>query len=183
MIVMCSNGMQVLDAATSRMISRRRFCSQFLEWNEFVSKRVVMDDDHHLVVDPTAVKQLQDDLYQRMQLMLPVAAAVMTADPPYKQGEPWSLVHSACLVSCPAAMLHIALKWNLQYHAVRSKDLKAAGGIRYIATRIGYSATYPLASRGIQILQEALLFTTFYPFPRGLSRHRCGKAAAAAHCH
>jgi hypothetical protein len=29
-------------------------------------------------VDPTAVKQLQDDLYQRMQLMLPVAA-VMTA--------------------------------------------------------------------------------------------------------
>jgi hypothetical protein len=41
-----------------------------------------MDDDHHLVVDPTAVKQLQDALYQRMQLMLPVAAAVMTADPP-----------------------------------------------------------------------------------------------------
>jgi hypothetical protein len=55
-----------------------------------------MDDDHH-PVDPTAVKQLQDDLYQRMQLMLPVAAAVMTADPPYKQGEPWSLVHSRVL--------------------------------------------------------------------------------------
>jgi hypothetical protein len=71
-----------------------------------------MDDDHHLAVDPTAVKQLQDALYQRMQLMLPVAAAVMTADPPQTGREPWSLVHSACLVSCPAA--HVALKWNLQ---------------------------------------------------------------------
>jgi hypothetical protein len=105
-----------------------------------------MDDDHHLVVDPTAVKQLQDDLYQRMQLMLPVAAAVMTADPPYKQGEPWSLVHSACLVSCPA-MLHVALKWNPQRHAVRSKDLRA-GGIRYTAPRMVTRLTYPLASLG-----------------------------------
>jgi hypothetical protein len=148
-----------LDAVTSRMISRRRFLgSQFLEWNEFVSKRVIMDDDHHLVVDPTAVKQLQDDLYQRMQLMLPVAAAVMTADPPYKQGEPWSLVHSACLVSCPAAMLHVALKMEpTAYHAVRSKDLRAGRyPLHYAATRIGYSAHLPIGvSRGIQILQEA----------------------------
>jgi hypothetical protein len=147
-----------LDAVTSRMISRRRFLgSQFMEWHEFVSKRVVMDNDHHLVVDPTAVKQLQDDLYQRMQLMLPVAAAVMTADPPYKQGEPWSLLHSACLVSCPAAMLHVVLKMEpTAYHAVRSKDLRAGRyPLHYAATRIGYSAYLPIGvSRGIQILQE-----------------------------
>jgi hypothetical protein len=58
--------------------------------------------------------------------MLPVAAAVMTADPPYKQGEPCSLLHSACLVSCPAAMLHVILKMEpAAYRAVRSKDLRA----------------------------------------------------------
>jgi hypothetical protein len=146
------------DAVSSRMVSRRRFVgNQFMELQEFVSKRVAMDDDHHLVVDPTAVKQLQNDLYQRMQLLLPVAAAVMTADPIYKQGEPWNLLHSACLVPCPAAMLHVVLKMEpVAHHAVRSKDLRAGRyPLHYAANRVGYSAHLPVGvSRGIQILQE-----------------------------
>jgi hypothetical protein len=93
----------LFDAVSSRMVSRRRFVgNQFMELQKFVSKRVAMDDDHHLVVDPTAVKQLQNDLYQRMQLLLPVAAAVMAADPIYKQGEPWRLPCCMWHVTCGA---------------------------------------------------------------------------------
>jgi hypothetical protein len=74
--------------------------------------------------------------------------------------------------------MHIALKWNPQ-HAVRSKDLRA-GGI-HMPPRIGYRPLTHWRLRGIQILQEASPVHDILPFPRGLSRHRCGKAAAAAH--
>jgi hypothetical protein len=112
-----------------------------------------------------------------MQLMLPVAA-VMTADPPYKQGEPWSLVHSACLVSCPAAMLHVALKWNPQ-RITPSKGLEA-GGIRHIYTRIKPFTTHWRLS-GNSNSKRPLLFTTFYPFPEVC--RATDKKAAAAYCH
>jgi hypothetical protein len=141
-----------------------------------------MDDDHHLVVDPTAVKQLQDDLYQRMQLMLPVAAAVMTADPPYKQGEPWSLVHSACLVSCPAAMLHIALKWNPQRHAVRSKDLRAGRYPLHCAAN-GTRLTYPLASLGKFKSSRGLSCSRLPLFPEVCRATDAEKHAAALPLH
>jgi hypothetical protein len=122
-----------------------------------------MDDDHHLVVDPTAVKQLQDDLYQRMQLMLPVAAAVMTADPP-KQGRTVEPSPSACLVSCPAAMLHVALKWN---PTVSRRPIQGLEGRRYplhyAATRIGYSAHTHWRLSGNSNPPEASP-ATFYPF-------------------
>jgi hypothetical protein len=157
-----------LDAVSSRMISRRRFLgSQFMEWHEFVSKRVAMDDDHHLVVDPYAVKQLQDDLYQRMQILLPAAAAIMAADPPYKQGEPWGLIHSACFVPCPFAMIHVAFKTDPNsYQTVRSKDLRAGRyPLHYAASRVGYTVHLPVGvSRGIQVLQEASPVHEILPF-------------------
>ena len=145
----------VLDANTAeRSISRRRYLgSDFLEWHEYAT-------DHSID---------SDDLWERLKVLLPVAASTMTREPHFKSGEPWSMLHAACLLpSCPLGIIQVAL----QRSPTHSKDLRAGRyPLHYAASRMGYRANLPLGvARGVQVLQERspiLLLLEHFPEAAG----------------
>ena len=147
-----------LDVSSSRIISRRRFLpNSFLDWHNLASESLPIDDNVSLPVNPVAVRGLQEELLQRMKLLLPLAASVMATEPAIVQNEQWSLIHAACHVPCPLAMIRAALNMSGDTRvAIRTKDMRSGRlPLHYAAGRVGYSATIPVGiSQKIHVMHE-----------------------------
>lgn len=169
------------DFVSSRIISRRRFlANEFLEWHEQASRNMPLTDPSFLPANPVAIRGLQEELLQRMKLLLPLAASTSAAEPTFKTGEPWSLLHATCFLPCPVALVRAALSLDSQsITMIRSKDLRAGRyPLHYAASRLGYSATFPVGvSRGIRTLRERPTIAEILPlFPEASrSRDRSGQ--------
>jgi hypothetical protein len=145
-----------LDLTTSRIVTRRRFlANQFCEWHKMATDNLPLGEHMLLPVNPVAVRGLQEDLLHRMKLLLPLAAAVLSNES--TTNEQWSLIHAACLVPCPIAMVRAALTLCGDSRlAIRSKDMRAGRyPLHYAAGRMGYSAIVPLGlTRKVHLIQE-----------------------------
>jgi hypothetical protein len=97
---------------------------------------------------------LQEALLERMRLLLPATARAATDEAVYKQGEPWSLLHSACFVSCPLALVRLACQQ--EPHTLKIRDDRCGRlPLHYAAARHGYLATIPVGvSREVRSMME-----------------------------
>lgn len=99
---------------------------------------------------------LLDSLLERMRLFLPAAARVLIKKESMleQQDQEWSLLHSACAVSCPLVVVRLACstdKKNLAIPDVRTGRLP----LHYAAARGGYRLTVPVGvSRDLRTLSE-----------------------------
>jgi hypothetical protein len=147
-----------LDVSSSRIISRRRLLdNHFLEWQTVASNHIPIGDTTAVLVNPVAVRGLQEDLLQRIKLLLPLAATVLAKNDSYDQTDHWSLIHATCYVSCPIAMVRAALYMlDETRYSIRTKDLKAGRlPLHYAAARAGYTATVPVGiARSVQVIRE-----------------------------
>ena len=147
-----------LDVSSSRIVSRRRLIdNKFPEWHPVASGNIPMSDNATLTVNPVAVRGLQEDLLQRIKLLLPMAASLLVQNRPYAPAENWSLLHASCCVPCPIAMVRAALNMVGESHqSIQSRDLRSGRlPLHYAAARAGYSATVPIGvSRSIHVIRE-----------------------------
>jgi len=177
------------DFAPNRIISRRRYlANQFREWHDMESNNTpVIRRSNALpttmtpsLSPPPASSQLppvntgnirvyHEQLFERLNLLLPIAAAVRaleTASSTLDCGSNgdvdvddaasrWSLLHAACFVPCPAAMVGAALVMDRE-GAIRTKDDRAGRlPLHYAAGRVGYCANVPVgASRRVVSIRE-----------------------------
>lgn len=137
-------------------------------------------------IHPETVIRHQHDLFGRIQMLLTTAAESYAAvqdqhesnnNPlcTHHQGQKqkitsWSLLHAACYVPCPLAMVRLVLahtkhasdlehygqREDVLYDPLRCRDLRAGRyPLYYAAGRVGYTATYPVGfSCGIKVLRE-----------------------------
>jgi hypothetical protein len=127
------------------MPSTRRYLSpHFAGWHDRTTKELNTNNN----------SVLQEALLERMRLLLPAAARAATDEPVYKQGEPWSLLHSACFVSCPLAIVRLACKQKP--HTLKIRDSRAGRlPLHYAAARFGYLANVPVGvSREVRSMME-----------------------------
>jgi hypothetical protein len=97
---------------------------------------------------------LQEALLERMRLLLPAAARAATDEASSEQGEQWPLLHSACLVSCPLALVRLACMQEPRALKVRD-DRAGRLPLHYAAARCGYHATVPVGvSREVRSMME-----------------------------
>lgn len=127
---------------------RRYLSSHFAGWHDRASDEMKAGDAHDK-------NEISDLLLDRMRLLLPAAArAATTKGPTHKQGETWSLLHSACAVSCPLAVVRLACQEDpdsLNVYDVHARRLP----LHYAAARTGYRATVPVGvSREQRTLSE-----------------------------
>lgn len=159
----------VLDWCTSTdpfapvMVSRRRYLNaHFLEWHERVSKQYLgvdksMETSRNRVVRAMAAS-LKEDISNRMSIILPmmVSQHFHTVEGLMIDGDgvQLPLVHAACLVNCPLAMVQLAIDSSPCH--VKSKDeLMERLPLHYAATRTGYVAQYPVGvSCNVQRIEE-----------------------------
>lgn len=96
-----------------------------------------------------------ESLLERICLLLPAAAKTMTKNFTHdNQGEQWSLLHSACAVPCPLAMVRLACREDPSSLGI--PDLHAGRlPLHYAAARTGYRATVPVGvSREVRSMEE-----------------------------
>lgn len=145
------------------MVSRRRYMnSHFLEWHERVSNQY-LGLDKSLEVSPNPMvrdlaRRLKCDILERMSVMLPTMASQYLENDPDKMvdnhAEAFPLVHAACFVNCPLAMVQLAC--TSYPGQLQSKDAHLERlPLHYAASRRGYSAQYPMGvSCNIQRMEE-----------------------------
>jgi hypothetical protein len=161
-----------IDPFAQVMVSRRRYLGDhFLQWYERVSNQYIGQDPsmeqspNPVVRDST--RQLKDDLLQRMTLMLPAMAALdffsgadhdmmdeSGSDGFYdEKKDQWPLLHSACVVSCPLAMVQLALESSPEQS--RAKDFIGRLPLHHAVSRGGYAVNYPMGvSYNLRSIQE-----------------------------
>ena len=154
------------DALTPVMVSRRRYLgNHFLEWQSRVSNQYLGLDSADLEQSPNPqvrqwTRRLKEDLLSRIGTVLPVMAAQFhknnvrsdtmvtdaEADDEYvhESSSSWSLLHAACYVHCPLAMVALALQASSQ-EVLRTRDaLHGRLPLHYAASRGGgYMASFP----------------------------------------
>lgn len=127
-----------------------RLSPHFAGWHDRTTEEInTNNNDRGQVV-------LREALLERMRLLLPAAARVAATDEPaYKQAEPWLLLHSACFVSCPLALVRLA--WKQEPHALGIQDLRARRlPLHYAAARSGYVGTVPVGvSREVRMMEPS----------------------------
>jgi hypothetical protein len=99
---------------------------------------------------------LQETLWQRMRLLLSATAIAACNEPVYKRGEPWSMIHAACFVQCPLAMVRLALR-RQGTQLLQQRDLRMGRlPLHYAASRKGYAVRIPVGamSEGVQDIAE-----------------------------
>jgi hypothetical protein len=151
------------------MVSRRRYLgNHILLWHERVSNQyLVQDPSMEQSPNPAVrdwIRQLKDDLLQRMTILLPAMAALNFSDPEemmhegssvgfYNEKHQWPLLHSACFVSCPLAMVRLALESCPAQ--TRSKDFLGRLPLHHAVSRGGYTVNYPMdVSCNLKSIQE-----------------------------
>lgn len=119
--------------------STRRYIDSpdFQMWHKRASNDVVSFTEQRrytgsIAASTVATCHLLDTLWEKTVLLLTAAAVTACNDPIYKQGEPWSIVHAACAVRCPLAMIRMALQQQQQQqqhhghsNVARKRDLRA----------------------------------------------------------
>jgi hypothetical protein len=158
--------------------SRRRFLHRdYLEWyNDILDHHCTpYTADRYDFMDTKTGRSMQNELLQRMKILLPRAATefgVTTVGPWHNQGSV-SLVHAACRLCgfIPRGMLQMVLAMDPDAKVqLRSPDDLGWYPLHYAAATpfTGYSASLPLGtirSRGTSLLQEespvALVLTNF----------------------
>jgi hypothetical protein len=150
------------------LVSRGRFLAgRFLDWHEDVSRRLPDAGVVHFpsissnTCDqslpkinriPRPLRRVTEDLLARMRVVLPVVAAAAT---PSTVCESWSLLHAACYVPCPLAMVHLAIEHSESYELQRPDSLAQRLPLHYAAGRLGYAASFPVGvSRNLKRLTE-----------------------------
>lgn len=144
----------------------RHLAGRFIEWHENVTKWICSDmevtGDTHPLRSPRSVigevprplKRVTEDLLDRMRILLPGAAA---AAHPGTTFESWSLVHAACYVQCPLAMVHLAIENSDPRLLSQADDYCGRLPLHYATSRLGgYAANFPVGfSREVKHLVEA----------------------------
>ena len=131
------------------MPSTRRYLSpHFAGWHDRVSEAMKSGKTN-------SKRKHLESLLERMYLLLPAAAQAATKEPVCEQGEPWSLLHSACFVSCPLAVVRLA--HEKEPDVVTIRDLRSGRlPLHYAAARTGYRATVPVGvSREVRTMVES----------------------------
>jgi hypothetical protein len=134
------------------MVSRRRYLNNhFLEWHERVSNQYLgidkqmADSPNPMVREMT--RKLRDDMLKRMSFILPAMAAASLEDDTDKmvedKEESFPLVHAACYVNCPLAMVQLACNSSPDQLRIREPQLGRLP-LHYAASRRGYMAQYPV---------------------------------------
>ena len=146
------------DTSTSPaniMPSTRRYVSpHFASWHN-VTSQAMMDD---LVDNLDAGKRhLLDSLLERIQLLLVASARETWRNESMRNTQPqqqWSLLHSACAVPCPLALVHLACCNDAT--SLRTRDVHTGRlPLHYAAARPGYRATIPVGiSREMRTMVE-----------------------------
>lgn len=155
-----------LDALSSRIVSRRRCVpTHFLDWHDELTRSCTPNRTQPTtaVDNPIMRSNLQDELLQRLQLLLPIAASVSLGDGlPPEPPRHWSFLHAACCVPCPLAVV----RWALQLDcapghngnpSVRTKDDRYGRlPIHFAVSRTGYVANVPVGpvSTPVQVIRE-----------------------------
>lgn len=135
------------------MPSTRRYLSpHFASWHNVTSNDMMDDID-----DVGAAKrQLLDSLLERMQLLLVTAAArKLPRTESMLNTHSLSLLHSACAVPCPLALVHLACCNDTK--SLRIPDVHMCRlPLHYAAARPGYRATISVGvSREIRTMVES----------------------------
>lgn len=126
--------------------TRRYLSSHYAGWHDLTSVEMKTSDD------TDGKEALLNSLLDRMHLLLPAAARAAAKEPEYTRGEQWSLLHSACAVSCPLAVVRLACQ-----NDPSSLNTLHAGHLplHYAASRTGYRATVPVGvSREVRTMVE-----------------------------
>lgn len=156
-----SNPLNPVQPSTRRYLS----CHNFVAWHQLATNQQQLDEQEGLFG-----RVLLETLWQRMTLMVVAAAVDGCRDPVYKRGEPWSMVHAASCVSCPLAMVRMALRKE-GFAQTRVRDLRARRlPIHYAAARPHYRATVPVGvlSQDTQLIdEESPVVDLLRHFPQG----------------
>ena len=163
------------DPLTPTVVSRRRYVNNdFLEWHKRVTKEYVKDSQaQERGLGPAIgelVRKLKDDLFCRISIMLPamVAARIQNETSPMihdSLGE-FPLLHAACCVDCPLAMVEIAFQAFPESIRWREKTMGRLP-LHFASSRGGYTAQIPIGvTCNLQSLEElSPLKTVLSKFP------------------
>ena len=130
--------------------TRRYLSSHFAGWHDRATHEMNTIDAVH-----TSRRQLLDMLLDRMSLLLPTVARTSTAaQHAPKRDATWSLLHSACAVSCPLAV--VRLSYQQDPESLNTRDVHAGRlPLHYAAARTGYRASVPVGvSREVRTMEE-----------------------------
>jgi ankyrin repeat protein len=109
-------------------------------------------------VNLTYISQLHDELWSRLVVLLPATAEVKFSQNNVANSthEPWMLLHSACYISCPMALVQLVI-FHVQKADFQHRDERLGRcPLHYAAGRVGYQARYPIGiSRGSQCVKES----------------------------
>jgi hypothetical protein len=157
----------------SRVSRRRHLPAQFLEFHDWACRLIAqktnccqgLSTETHTQWSPVSnsvhfnyISQLHNELWSRLQILLPVTASVTLShkDSATSTHEPWALLHSACYVSCPLALLRLVLVHSQGKDLYHRDERLRRCPLHYAAGRIGYQARYPIGiSRGTQTIEES----------------------------
>ena len=178
------------DALSPVMVSRRRYLgNHFLEWQSRVSNQYLGLDTTDLEQSPNPqvrqwTRRLKEDLLSRIATVLPVMAAQVHKnsvrlnnaetgtefDHEHLQGSSpsWTLLHAACYVHCPLAMVALALQASSS-DVLRTRDtLHGRLPLHYAASRGGgYMASFPVgvscSPQSVQEMSPTKLVLSWFP--------------------
>jgi len=129
----------------SVMVSRRRYIHNlFPDWHIGISEGILARKKDDSI---SKSNNLESDLLQRMQVLLPALASQMLADETLERmvddEEDPSLVHATSLVPCPLAIVQMACLASPKSLATRDARLGRLP-LHYAVTRESYNVTVPL---------------------------------------
>ena len=140
------------DPFTPVMVSRRRYINNhFLEWHERVSNQYLgvdkpLEDSTNPFVKEMAIR-LREDVLKRISVILPTMAEQYMENNSDNMvdvcGESFPLVHAACYVNCPLALLQVACSAFPEQLCSKDPQLKRLP-LHYAANRSGYAVQYPI---------------------------------------
>lgn len=155
-----------VDFVANRVISRRRFLSaEFLQRHDLASSTESIDKA--LLCDPNPKSQDQSlgqsiaiqHLLERMRVLLPQYAALISAKETSVHAKEWSTLHACCYVSCPIGMIRVLLQADPEAcrKDLRRKDyMHGRYPLHYAAENCaGYTARLPIGvTQKIESLTE-----------------------------
>jgi hypothetical protein len=124
------------------VVSRRRCLNHnFIEWYNKVSNQY-LGIDTPLVTD--IAQKLRHDIVSRMSILLPSLAGLFLTDEMVEdENDMLPLVHSACFVNCPLALIQLACETFPGQLRQRDKKLMRLP-FHYAVSRGGYAVQYPI---------------------------------------
>jgi hypothetical protein len=135
------------------VVSRRRYLNNhFMEWYNKVSNQY-LGIDNPLVSE--LARRLRQDVLSRMSILLPSMSEKYFVDEMVDdESNVLPLLHSACCINCPLAMVQIACESSPQDLRSRDKKLKRLP-LHYAVGRKGYAAQFPIGvSCNLQYAEE-----------------------------